>query len=112
MKKRARASAQANIFKKITKMEQIMEKNIIKEFHDNAGKTYKHLANTVNLILRNDLNSYYRICKSTLENYANGTTTPSVKDIIKAIAKMCNTTPEKLIQNLKDYKAQKRRKVA
>lgn len=80
-----------------------MEKNLLKEFHDNSGKTYKHLTNTVNLILRKDLNSNYRTCKSTLENYANGTTVPSVKDIITAIAKMLKVEPNELMKNLREF---------
>ena len=84
-----------------------MEKNLIKKFHDDTGKTYKHLTNTVNLILRKDLNSIYRTCNSTLENYANGTTVPSVSDIIKAIAKMVKVTPEELMKNLNRYKEAK-----
>lgn len=84
-----------------------MEKNLILEYKDSTGKTYRHLAHTVDLILRNDFKSNYSLSYRTLERYAIGATVPSVPDIIKAIAKMVKVTPEELMKNLNKYKEAK-----
>lgn len=88
-----------------------MELNYIQQKHADSGYTYLHLSRIVNTILRSDFKSKYSICERTLRRYSMGAI-PKQSDVQRAIAIMCNTTPEKLIQNLKDYKAQKRRKVA
>ena len=84
-----------------------MKKNLILEYHDNTGKTYRHLAHTVDLILRNDFNSNYSLSYRTLERYAIGATVPTIPVIIKAIAKMLKVEPKELIQNLNKYKEAK-----
>ena len=81
-----------------------MEKNLILEYHDSTNKTYKHLAHTVNLILRKDFDSIYSISYRTLERYAVGDTLPTKTIIIKAIAKMLKVEPLDLVQNLKEYR--------
>ena len=81
-----------------------MKKNLILEYKDSTKKTYRHLAHTVDLILRNDFKSNYSLSYRTLERYAIGATVPSIPVITKAIAKMLKVEPAELIKNLNECK--------
>lgn len=106
MKKERAKHATDNIFKNYQKLEKIMKKNPLQQLHDEYSNcpTYNHLKNIVNTILKKDLKSCYSISERTLRRYANGDTLPRQKDIITALAKLCKTTPEALIQDLKSYR--------
>lgn len=87
-----------------------MEKNLIREFHDNYTNcpTYNHLKNIVNTILMKDIKSNFSISERTLRRYANGDSLPKQKDIINAIAKMVKVEPAELMQNLRDYRKERK----